>query len=147
CSYARKFFTGSSRVDLVEASAPKNSARMSLSMPTTRSPCCAKCFAVSEPISPDEPVTIIVCIRAPFGRGRKSRKPSPNTLLWLLLCPHWRFASVSPSRREGRGGSFPWWEEVRMRALFEDLHRQFFEIRVEQVHNFCSIIHVTLFAF
>ena len=44
----------------VEASAPKNSARMSLSIPITRAPSPAKRLTVSEPISPAEPVTMIV---------------------------------------------------------------------------------------
>src|SRR5215475_5003106 len=41
----------------VDASEPKNCARMSLSMPTTSRPSPAKCRTASEPIRPAEPVT------------------------------------------------------------------------------------------
>jgi len=44
----------------VEASAPKNCARISLSIPTTRVLPLENRFTVSEPISPAEPVTMIV---------------------------------------------------------------------------------------
>ena len=42
----------------VDASGPKNCARMSLSMPTTSRPSAAKWRTASDPISPAEPVTI-----------------------------------------------------------------------------------------
>jgi len=42
----------------VDASGPKNCARMSLSMPTMSSPRAAKWRTASDPISPAEPVTI-----------------------------------------------------------------------------------------
>src|SRR5262249_12010060 len=45
-----------------DASAPKNSARMSLSIPRTRLPSLAKRRTLSEPINPAEPVTMIVRI-------------------------------------------------------------------------------------
>src|SRR3954467_14858509 len=54
------FAIKSSRVFFVEASAPKNFARMSLSIPRTCAPSLAKRRTVSEPINPAEPVTMIV---------------------------------------------------------------------------------------
>src|SRR5262249_55060076 len=58
----RRFAIKSSRVFFVEASVPKNFARMSLSIPSTCAPSLAKRRTVSEPTNPAEPVTMIVRI-------------------------------------------------------------------------------------
>ena len=55
---------GARVVRAVEASGPKNRARMSFSMPTTSIAGSTKCATASEPISPPEPVTIAVGIGA-----------------------------------------------------------------------------------
>ena len=47
---------------MVDASGPKNFARISLSMPMIRKPSPAKRLTVSEPINPAEPVTTITFI-------------------------------------------------------------------------------------
>jgi hypothetical protein len=44
----------------VDASGPKNPARMSFSIPTTSKPCSTKSATIAEPIKPPEPVTIAV---------------------------------------------------------------------------------------
>ena len=69
---------------------------MSLSMPTMRRPFCAKRLAVSEPIKPEEPVTIIVCIRAQF-RTSESRFlfDNPGYAFRVLIHPRGRKSGVS----------------------------------------------------
>src|ERR1700719_3922999 len=55
----------------VDASAPNSRARMSFSRPITSKPSSTKRATDSEPISPPEPVTIAVLIRAvPADRAR-----------------------------------------------------------------------------
>ena len=49
-----------SLIGAVDASGPKNRARMSFSMPTTVHPASAKCTTDSEPMSPPDPVMMTV---------------------------------------------------------------------------------------
>src|SRR5690349_12203367 len=60
----------------VEASGPKNRARMSFSKPSTSKPADTKCRTLSEPISPPDPVTIATGI-AMLGPGPADRRTRP----------------------------------------------------------------------
>jgi hypothetical protein len=51
-----------SRVPAVEAESPKNSARMSLSIPMTSNPSACSRLLVSDPIRPADPVIIAMLI-------------------------------------------------------------------------------------
>ena len=57
CTPSPRSLVSRSTFQAVDASAPKNSCRMSLSMPTTSRPSPAKCRTASEPIRPADPVT------------------------------------------------------------------------------------------
>src|SRR6266480_4531084 len=74
------FAIKSSRVFFVDASAPKNRARMSLSIPTTHAPSSANRFTVSEPINPADPVTMIARIY--------------STVIVKTICPRIRVTSL-----------------------------------------------------
>src|SRR5262249_17890484 len=65
----------------VDASGPKNRARMSLSMPTTDRPSPAKCRTASDPMRPADPVMTTTLTYQPLTRcfapatGRKTEGP------------------------------------------------------------------------
>ena len=58
CRYrSPRALSSSPTIQAVEESSPKNTRRMSLSMPTTSRPSPAKCSTACDPINPAEPVT------------------------------------------------------------------------------------------
>ena len=62
-------------VRAVDASGPKNCARMSFSMPTTSKPCSTRCSTDSEPIRPPDPVTMAI------GHARGSERLAQDALV------------------------------------------------------------------
>src|SRR5229473_970910 len=101
-----------SRVFLVEASTPKNCARMSLSIPTICAPSWLNRLTVSEPINPADPVTIIV--RISLGDDKID-----NHSRWLAKNPGY----IARARIHSRGGIF----------------RIAFEHAVNQLFLFCRV--------